>query len=107
MSPDGNTLIALGLVQRPRGLSGELLVRPFQPDSGSFRRGLPVVIKTDKTSLNTTIEYVKQAGRRDETRGSVVFGDISYRFTDSAVVWHGFAPCDQSEPVNYPINRDQ
>lgn len=77
MSPDGNTLIVLGLIQKPRGLMGELFVRPYQPDSASFRRGLPVVIKTDKISLNTTIEEVKQAGRRL----SVKYEGINDRYT--------------------------
>ncbi len=64
MSPDDNTLIALGLIQRPRGLSGELAVKPYKNDSDSFRSGLPVVIKTASTSLNTTIEYVKPMSHR-------------------------------------------
>jgi len=64
VSPNDDTLIALGLIQKPRGLSGELAVWPYQANSCSFRRGLPVVVKTEKTSLNTTIEYVKQIARR-------------------------------------------
>lgn len=64
MALNNDTLIALGLIQKPRGLSGELMVRPYQPDSKSFRPGLSVVIKTEKTSLHTKIEYVRKAGHR-------------------------------------------
>jgi len=64
VSPNDDTLIALGLIQKPRGLSGELAVWPYQAHSCSFCRGLPVVVKTEKTSLNTTIEYVKQVAKR-------------------------------------------
>lgn len=64
MALNDDTLIALGLIQKPRGLSGELMVRPYQPESKVFRPGLSVVIKTEKTSLHTNIEYVKKAGHR-------------------------------------------
>jgi 16S rRNA processing protein RimM len=59
-----DTLIALGLIQKPRGLMGELLVKPYQANSKSFRRGLPVVIKTSKTSFHTKIESVNNSSGR-------------------------------------------
>lgn len=64
MSPKDDTLIALGHIQKPRGLRGELTVWLYQTGSKSFRQGLHVLIKTDNDSLDTTIEYVKQIGSR-------------------------------------------
>ncbi len=79
VSPDENTLIALGLIGKPRGLSGELVVRPYNANSRSFNPGLTVVIKTEKSSLNTKIEYAKRLGHR--------FG----------VKFHGIDSCDAAE----------
>ena len=64
MTLDDDTLIALGQIARPRGLSGELVIWPYQPDSRSFRRGLPVILQTGDESLETKIEFVRPAGKR-------------------------------------------
>jgi 16S rRNA processing protein RimM len=64
VSPDSNTLIALGLIVKPRGLSGELIVNPHKAGSSSFYPGLPVVIAAERISLNTKIEHTRAAGSR-------------------------------------------
>jgi len=64
VSPDNNTLIALGLIHKPRGLKGELVVKPYRDRSLSFQPGLPVVIKSRNFSHQSKIEYAKQLGGR-------------------------------------------
>ena len=64
MALNNDTPIALGFVRKPRGLSGELVVGLYQPNSEVFRAGLSVVIKTKKDFLHTKIEYVKKTGHR-------------------------------------------
>ena len=63
MRPQNDTLIALGLILRPRGLSGELVVRPYRKDTRSFRKGLSVVLVGEKSELHSTIENATRAGR--------------------------------------------
>jgi len=63
VSPDDKTLITLGLIIKPRGLSGELVVRPFNEDNPSLRKNLPVLIQTKTQSFPLIVEYVKKAGR--------------------------------------------
>jgi 16S rRNA processing protein RimM len=87
---NNDTLVALGFIQKPRGLSGELVVGLYQPDSEVFRSGLSVVIRTKKTFLHTKIEYVKKAGHRlgvkfehiDDRKAAEVYagGEIVCRF---------------------------
>jgi 16S rRNA processing protein RimM len=64
VSPDDKTLIALGLIVKPRGLSGEVVVRPFNEDNPSLRSDLPVIIETRQESFPTTAEYVNKVGNR-------------------------------------------
>lgn len=64
MLPSDDTLIALGLIQKPRGLNGELLVKPYQDSSLTLRPGLTVSIHLASTSIDTKIEYVKTASFR-------------------------------------------
>jgi 16S rRNA processing protein RimM len=92
VSPDDKTLIALGLITKPRGLSGEVVVRPFNEDNPSLCRDLPVIIETKQESFPTTAEHVNKIGNRlmvkfagidsrkraEECRG----GEISARLGD-------------------------
>ncbi|MCD6163040.1 MAG: 16S rRNA processing protein RimM [candidate division Zixibacteria bacterium] len=64
MSPKDDTLIALGHIQKPRGLRGELTVLPYQADSINLRQGLQVLIKANNNSFETTIEDVKHISSR-------------------------------------------
>jgi 16S rRNA processing protein RimM len=57
--PSSDTLIALGLIQKPRGLKGELLVKPYQDSSSTLRAGLSVSIKRADKIIQTKIQYVK------------------------------------------------
>lgn len=61
--PEKDTLVALGLILRPRGLSGELVVRPYREDTRSFRKGLSVILIGEKSELHSTIEYARRSGR--------------------------------------------
>lgn len=61
MLPSNDTLIALGLIQKPRGLKGELLVKPYQDSSATLRAGLTVSIKLADRIIQTKIQYVKMA----------------------------------------------
>lgn len=60
MSPDDKTLIALGLIVKPRGLSGEVVVRPYNEFSTSIRADLPVVISCRGEKFPAKIECVKK-----------------------------------------------
>ena len=64
MSPDNNTLIALGLIIKPRGLLGEMLVRPYNDDNTSIRSGLPVVLKSNTINHPAIIQYAKRHSGR-------------------------------------------
>lgn len=64
MGLNDDTLIALGLILKPRGLRGELLVKPYQAAGRSLHSGLPVVVKAADQTLQTEIQYVKNAGQR-------------------------------------------
>ena len=64
MSPDNNTLIALGLIIKPRGLSGEMLVRPYNENSTSIRSGLPVVLRSKTINHPGIIQYAKRHSGR-------------------------------------------
>lgn len=64
MSPDNNTLIALGLIIKPQGLSGEMLVKPYNDNNTSIRSGLPVVLKSDTINHPGKIQYAKRLGGR-------------------------------------------
>jgi 16S rRNA processing protein RimM len=64
VSPDDKTLIALGLIIKPRGLSGEVVVRPFNEDNPSLCRDLPVIIETKQESFPTTAENVNKIGNK-------------------------------------------
>jgi 16S rRNA processing protein RimM len=57
--PSNDTLIALGLILKPRGLLGELLVKPYRNSSATFRTGLAVSIKLADKIIQTNIQYVK------------------------------------------------
>lgn len=59
MLPSNDTLIALGLIQKPRGLKGELLVKPYQDSSATLRAGLAVSIKLADKIIQAKIQYVK------------------------------------------------
>lgn len=64
VSPDDKTLIALGLVARPRGLSGEVLVRAYNAFNPNLRADLPVVITTRNGNINTMVESARWYGKR-------------------------------------------
>jgi len=64
LSPDDNTLIALGLILKPRGLLGEVFIKPYRENDLSLRLGLSVVIKTKNSTYQSKIENVRQLGRR-------------------------------------------
>lgn len=59
MLPSNDTLIALGLIQKPRGLKGESLVKPYKDSSATFRAGLAVSIKLVDKIIQTKIQYAK------------------------------------------------
>jgi len=81
LSPDDNTLIALGLILKPRGLFGEVFIKPYRDNDLSLRLGLSVVIKAKNRTYQGKIENVKQYGRRY----GVKFDDINSR--DEAKNW--------------------
>ena len=104
MSPDDKTLIALGLIIKPRGLSGEVVVRPFNEDNPSLCRDLPVIIETKQESFPTTAEHVNKVGnklmvkfvgidtreRAEECRGGEILsrlGDLSPKGEDEFYVF--------------------
>jgi 16S rRNA processing protein RimM len=62
--PSNDTLIALGLIQKPRGLHGELLVKLHQAASPNLQSGLAVVVKSAKQTIQTKIQYAKMANSR-------------------------------------------
>ncbi len=64
MSPDDNTLIALGLILKPRGLLGEVFIKPYRENALSLRLGLSVVIKAKNSTYQSKIENIRQYGRR-------------------------------------------
>ena len=64
MSLENDTLIALGHIGKPRGLSGELVIWPYQSDSRSFRAGLAVILQIEQKDFNTKIEFFRPAGKR-------------------------------------------
>jgi 16S rRNA processing protein RimM len=82
VSPDDKTLIALGLIIKPRGLSGEIVVKPFNEDNPSLRRDLPIIIKTKKELLPDKAEYVKKIGNRL----MVKFGNVHDRDQAEAII---------------------
>ena len=57
-------LIALGLILKPRGLFGELLIRPYQARSRNLRPGLPALIKTPDKEIHAAIKAVNFVGKR-------------------------------------------
>ncbi len=64
MSPDDKTLIALGLVVKPRGLSGEVFVRAYNEFNPSLRADLPVLISTSDDNIQTVVESARWYGKR-------------------------------------------
>jgi 16S rRNA processing protein RimM len=62
--PSNDTLVALGLIQKPRGLRGELLVKLYQAASQNLQTGLAVSIKAANKSIQTKIQYVQLANSR-------------------------------------------
>ncbi len=64
MSPDDNTLIALGLLLKPRGLLGEMFIKPYRANNLSLRPDLPVVIRANNNSYHSKIEIIRQLGNR-------------------------------------------
>ncbi len=60
---DNNTLIALGLIVKPRGLTGEVLVIPHKPSSRSFRPGLNITISLNNEETSYYIEKSHPAGK--------------------------------------------
>ena len=64
MLPSNDTLIALGLIQKPRGLHGELLVKLHQAASPNLQTGLAVTINAANQTIQTKIQYVKMANIR-------------------------------------------
>ena len=64
MSPDDNTLIALGLIAKPRGLRGEVFLRAYNEFNPSLRVDLPVIISTSDKSIQTTVESFRWYGKK-------------------------------------------
>jgi len=64
VSPDKDTLIALGQISKPRGLSGEVIVRTYQFQSQSFTADLSVVVIVNEKRHVLQIETSKPASHR-------------------------------------------
>jgi 16S rRNA processing protein RimM len=62
--PSNDTLVALGLIQKPRGLRGELLVKLYQAASPNLQAGLAVSIKAANKTIELKIQYLKLANSR-------------------------------------------
>ncbi len=64
VSPDDKTLIALGLIVKPRGLSGEVLIRAYNESNPNIKENLPVVISVKDKSIDATVESARWYGNR-------------------------------------------